>query len=207
MGTPVLGYIPGMYMESMVPPPPASGSGEGQRRTQIQDPPLLHQACEVPCCSKAEVWKLLLQEVCHHPECCNRPCLTSWLPHCQQLTSINLPLAQPWPQAKRWGTDFRDIEEVAFPVEQVHGPVHLQGISWCTQDGAGQRPGRGPAPPPPSVTRSCGRVTHWPSQGLEEGTEGMGLSIPKSVGSAQHPGQHHVSGDGIPLKGASLMNH
>lgn len=39
-GAQALGHIPGMYMESMVPPPPASGSGEGQGGTQIQDPPL-----------------------------------------------------------------------------------------------------------------------------------------------------------------------
>ena len=32
--------VPGTYMESMVPPPPASGSGEGRGGTQIQDPPL-----------------------------------------------------------------------------------------------------------------------------------------------------------------------
>lgn len=90
------------------------------------------------------MWKLLLWEVCHHPERLNPPRLTSWLPCCQQLPSINLPLAQPWPQAKRWGTDFHDIEKAAFPVEQVCGSAHPRGISWCTQNRAGQHLGRGP---------------------------------------------------------------
>lgn len=92
-------------------------------------------------------------------------------------------------------------EAAALPAEQVRGSAHPWDVSWCTQDGAGQHPGRGPGPS--VIPGSCGGMTRWPSQDLEGGT---GLSIPTSVGSAQHPGQHHASGDGIPLKGAPVMN-
>lgn len=208
-GAQALGHISGTYMESMVPPPPASGSGEGQGGTQIQDPPLcsirharyhaaVRQKFGNSSCERSVTIQSATTTHVH-------PCFTSWLPRCQQLPSINLPLAQPWPQAKRWGADFHDVEEAAFPVEQVCGSAHPRGISWCIQDRAGQHPGRGPGPI--VIPGSCGRVTHWPSRDLEEGTEGTGLSTPVSVGSAQHPGQHHASSDGIPLKGAPVMNH
>lgn len=98
-----------------------------------------------------------------------------------------------------------EMEQAVFPVEQVHGSARPQVISWCTQDRTGQRPGRGPGPS--VIPGSCGRVTHWPSWDLQDSTEGTGVSISTSVGSAQHPGQHHASRDGIPLKGVPVMNH
>lgn len=93
-------------MVSMVPPPLASASGEGQGGTQIQDPPLCSiQQARHHAAVRQKFGNSSLREVCHHPEHHNRPCLTSWLPRCQHLPSINLPLAQPRPQAKRWGAD------------------------------------------------------------------------------------------------------
>jgi len=189
-------------MERAVPSPPASGCGERQGGTPIQHPP--------PCSMQGyhAVVRQKFGNLTHERSVTIqsattarvRPCLTSRLPRCQQLSSINLPLAQPWPQAERWGADFHDTEESAVPVEQVLAPL----VPGALTGGARQHPLRGSSPS--IIPGSHRRVADWPGWDVEEGTEGTGLSIPMSMGSALHPGQHHASGDGIPLTGVPVMN-